>query len=155
MSYLNRVIVMGYLGNDPEVRTMPDGEYVANISVATTESWLDKKTGERRELVEWHRIVFYRRQAEIVKDYLHKGSHVYIEGKIRTRRWQDPQTGEERSAKEILGDVLKMLDRNPNTQASHQEQQPRPPEPPLDHIDDEIPFAPIHHGYSKHSVYVV
>lgn len=106
--------------------------------------------------------MFYRRQAEIVRDYLHKGSHVYIEGKIRTRRWQDPQTGEDRSAKEIIGDVLKMLDRNPNSLTANQEQNDvseptyaRPPEPPLDHIDDQIPFAPIHHSYSKYSIYVV
>ncbi|MFZ7343474.1 single-stranded DNA-binding protein [Avibacterium volantium] len=109
MAGVNKVIIVGNLGNDPEIRTMPNGEAVANISVATSESWMDKNTGERREITEWHRIVFYRRQAEIVGEYLRKGSKVYVEGRLRTRKWQD-QNGQDRYTTEIQGDVLQMLD---------------------------------------------
>ena len=79
MAGINKVIIVGRLGNDPEIRTMPNGEAVANISVATSETWTDKNTGERRETTEWHRMVFYRRQAEVVGEYLRKGSQVYVE----------------------------------------------------------------------------
>lgn len=109
MAGVNKVIIVGNLGNDPEMRTMPNGEAVANISVATSESWTDKNTGERREQTEWHRIVFYRRQAEICGQYLRKGSKVYVEGRLKTRKWQD-QTGQDRYTTEIQGDVLQMLD---------------------------------------------
>ncbi|QIW16422.1 single-stranded DNA-binding protein [Pasteurellaceae bacterium RH1A] len=109
MAGVNKVIIVGNLGNDPEVRTMQNGEAVANISVATSESWTDKMTGERREITEWHRIVFYRRQAEVAGQYLRKGSKVYVEGRIRTRKWQD-QNGQDRYTTEIQGDVLQMLD---------------------------------------------
>lgn len=109
MAGINKVIIVGNLGNDPEMRTMPNGEAVANISVATSESWTDKNTGERREVTEWHRIVFYRRQAEVVGEYLRKGSQVYVEGRLKTRKWQD-QNGQDRYTTEIQGDVLQMLD---------------------------------------------
>lgn len=109
MAGVNKVIIVGNLGNDPEMRTMPNGEAVANISVATSESWIDKNTGERREITEWHRIVFYRRQAEVVGEYLRKGSKVYVEGRLRTRKWQD-QNGQDRYTTEIQGDVMQMLD---------------------------------------------
>ncbi|MDK9430411.1 single-stranded DNA-binding protein [Gallibacterium anatis] len=112
MAGINKVIIVGNLGADPEVRTMPNGEAVANMSVATSESWTDKTTGEKRELTEWHRIVFYRRQAEIVGEYLRKGSKVYVEGRLRTRKWQD-QNGQDRYTTEIQGDVLQMLDSRP------------------------------------------
>ena len=108
MAGINKVIIVGNLGNDPEMRTMPNGEAVANISVATSESWTDKNTGERREITEWHRIVFYRRQAEVAGQYLRKGSQVYVEGRLRTRKWQD-QNGQDRYTTEIQGDVLQML----------------------------------------------
>lgn len=108
MAGINKVIIVGNLGNDPEMRTMPNGEAVANISVATSESWTDKNTGERREITEWHRIVFYRRQAEVCGQYLRKGSQVYVEGRLRTRKWQD-QNGQDRYTTEIQGDVLQML----------------------------------------------
>ncbi|MGQ0285811.1 single-stranded DNA-binding protein [Pasteurellaceae bacterium 22721_9_1] len=153
MAGINKVIIVGRLGNDPDVRTMPNGEQVANISVATSESWTDKNTGERKELVEWHRIVFYRRQAEICGQYLKKGSQVYIEGKLRTRKWQD-QNGQERSTTEIQGDVMQMLGsaQDNNLQAKPQanlQAQPNAYEkakngsftpPPSDGLDDEIPF---------------
>ncbi|MFD0966865.1 single-stranded DNA-binding protein [Seminibacterium arietis] len=109
MAGVNKVIIVGNLGNDPEIRTMQNGEAVANISVATSENWIDKNTNERREITEWHRIVFYRRQAEICGEYLHKGSKVYVEGRLRTRKWQD-QNGQDRYITEIQGDVLQMLD---------------------------------------------
>lgn len=109
MAGVNKVIIVGNLGNDPEMRTMPNGEAVANISVATSESWTDKMTGERREQTEWHRIVFYRRQAEVAGQYLRKGSKVYVEGRLKTRKWQD-QNGQDRYTTEIQGDVLQMLD---------------------------------------------
>ncbi|HDR0730289.1 single-stranded DNA-binding protein [Histophilus somni] len=147
MAGINKVIIVGNLGNDPEMRTMPNGEAVANISVATSESWNDKNTGERRELTEWHRIVFYRRQAEVCGQYLRKGSKVYIEGRLRTRKWQD-QNGQDRYTTEIQGDVLQMLDsRNSSNgcegqQTVNQQQTPSapPPIPPSDNFDDDIPF---------------
>lgn len=149
MAGINKVIIVGNLGADPEVRTMPNGEAVSNISVATSESWTDKTTGEKRELTEWHRIVFYRRQAEIVGEYLRKGSKVYVEGRLRTRKWQD-QNGQDRYMTEIQGDVLQMLDsrnvaNSVEGQASYQAtnqsaktmtQQELPP----DNFDDDIPF---------------
>ena len=86
---INKVILIGNLGNDPEVKYMPNGEAVANVSVATSDTWKDKNTGEQVERTEWHRVVFFRRLAEIVGEYLKKGSKVYIEGKLQTRKWQD------------------------------------------------------------------
>ncbi|MBE2894274.1 single-stranded DNA-binding protein [Spirabiliibacterium falconis] len=109
MAGVNKVIIIGNLGNDPELRTMPNGEAVANISVATSESWRDKNSGEMREITEWHRIVLYRRLAEIAGEYLRKGGKVYVEGRLKTRKWQD-QNGQDRYTTEIIGDNLQMLD---------------------------------------------
>ncbi|PJG85797.1 single-stranded DNA-binding protein [Conservatibacter flavescens] len=157
MAGVNKVIIVGNLGNDPEMRTMPNGEAVANISVATSESWMDKNTGERREVTEWHRIVFYRRQAEVCGEYLRKGSKVYVEGRLRTRKWQD-QNGQDRYTTEIQGDVLQMLDSRadrgqggysapqstpaqPSYQSRPAQQKATPqPEPAMDAFDDDIPF---------------
>ncbi|MDC2825683.1 single-stranded DNA-binding protein [Rodentibacter pneumotropicus] len=141
MAGINKVIIVGNLGNDPEMRTMPNGDAVANISVATSESWADKNTGEKRELTEWHRIVFYRRQAEIVGEYLHKGSKVYVEGRLRTRKWQD-QNGQDRYTTEIQGDVLQMLDSRPQNQTATPTQSTKPAiqQTPLADFDDDIPF---------------
>lgn len=108
MAGVNKVIIVGRLGNDPEMRTMPNGDAVANISVATSEVWNDKTTGERREVTEWHRIVLFRRNAEVAGQYLRKGSQVYVEGKLKTRKWQD-QNGQDRYTTEIQGDSLTML----------------------------------------------
>ena len=105
MAGVNKVIILGHLGNDPEIRTMPNGEQVANISVATSESWTDKNSGEKKTQTEWHRIVFYRRQAEICGQYLQKGSQVYIEGRLKTRKWQD-NNDQDRYTTEIQGDLL-------------------------------------------------
>ena len=113
MAGINKVIIVGHLGNDPEIRTMPNGDAVANISVATSESWTDKNTGEKKTQTEWHRIIFFRRQAEVVSQYLSKGSQVYVDGKLKTRKWQD-QNGQDRYVTEIYGDVLQMLDSRQN-----------------------------------------
>lgn len=106
---INKVILIGNLGNDPEVRYMPQGGAVANITVATSESWTDKATNERKEQTEWHRVVIYQRLAEIAGEYLRKGSKVYIEGRLKTRKWQDQQ-GVERYTTEIVANDLQMLD---------------------------------------------
>ena len=108
MASLNKVILIGNLGADPEVRTMPDGSPVCNLRVATTESWKDKATGEKREMTEWHRIVLYRRLAEIAAQDLRKGSQVYLEGRIRTRKWQDKE-GVDRYTTEIEASEMTML----------------------------------------------
>ena len=108
MAGINKVIIVGNLGNDPEISTMPNGEQVANITVATSESWTDKNTGEKKTQTEWHRIVLYRRLAEIAGQYLAKGSQVYIEGRLKTRKWQD-SNGQDRYTTEIQGDNLQML----------------------------------------------
>lgn len=108
MNGINKVTIVGYLGNPPEIRTMPNGDTVANLSVATSESWTDKTTGERKEVTEWHRIVFYRGQAEFCREYLNKGSLVYIEGRLKTRKWQD-KNGQDHYTTEIIGSDLKSL----------------------------------------------
>lgn len=108
MAGINKVIIVGNLGNDPEIRTMPNGEMIANISVVTSESWTDKNTGEKKTQTEWHRIVIYRKLAEIAAQYLHKGSQVYVEGRLKTRKWQD-NNGQDRYTTEIQGDNLQML----------------------------------------------
>uniref|UniRef100_UPI00404A54C3 single-stranded DNA-binding protein n=1 Tax=Gallaecimonas sp. GXIMD4217 TaxID=3131927 RepID=UPI00404A54C3 len=106
---VNKVIIVGNLGQDPEVRYMPNGNAVANFTVATSESWKDKQTGEQKEQTEWHRIVMYRRLAEIAGEYLRKGSKVYIEGRLQTRKWQG-QDGQDRYTTEIVANEMQMLD---------------------------------------------
>jgi single-strand DNA-binding protein len=108
MASVNKVILVGNLGRDPETRYMPDGTAITNFSIATTESWKDKTSGEKQEKTEWHRIVTYRRLAEIAGEYLKKGSQVYIEGKLQTRKWTD-KDGVEKYTTEIIGDEMKML----------------------------------------------
>ena len=105
----NKVTVVGNLGRDPEIRTFPSGDQVANVTIATTDRWRDKNTGENKEATEWHRIVFNGRLAEIVGQYLRKGSQVYVEGSLRTRKWTDQATGQERYATEIRADTMQML----------------------------------------------
>lgn len=150
MAGINKVIIVGFLGNDPEIRTMPNGEQVANITVATSESWTDKNTGERKEQTEWHRIVIYRKLAEIAAQYLHKGSQVYVEGRLKTRKWQD-NNGQDRYSTEIQCDNFQMLggrnqDAAQNQPAKQQDKQqkaqskPQQSEPPMDSFDDNIPF---------------
>lgn len=105
---INKVILIGNLGAEPEVRYMPSGQAVANVGLATSESWRDKETGENQERTEWHRVVFFGKLAEIVKEYLHKGSQVYVEGRIRTRKWQD-RDGHDRYTTEIVANDMQML----------------------------------------------
>ncbi len=106
---VNKVILIGNLGQDPEVKYMPNGGAVTNVTIATSESWKDKNTGEQKENTEWHRVVFFRRLAEIAGEYLKKGSKVYIEGKLQTRKWQD-QSGNDRYTTEIIANEMQMLD---------------------------------------------
>ena len=105
---VNKVILVGNLGKDPEVRYMPNGNAVANITLATTESWKDKQSGEQQEKTEWHRLVMFRRLGEIAGEYLKKGSQVYIEGKLQTRKWQD-NSGNDRYTTEIVANEMQML----------------------------------------------
>ena len=105
---VNKVILVGNLGKDPEVRYMPNGNAVANLTLATTESWKDKQTGDQQEKTEWHRIVMFKRLAEIAGEYLKKGSQVYIEGKLQTRKWQD-NSGNDRYTTEIVANDMQML----------------------------------------------
>jgi len=108
MASVNKVIIVGNLGRDPETRYLPSGEAVTNISVATTDSWKDKASGEKKELTEWHRVAFFGRLAEIAGEYLKKGSQVYVEGSLRTRKWQDKE-GKDRYTTEIRADTMQML----------------------------------------------
>lgn len=108
MASVNKVILIGNLGRDPETRYMPNGDQVTNVTLATTETWKDKNSGEQKEATEWHRVVFFRRLAEIAGQYLKKGSQVYIEGRLRTRKWQG-QDGQDRYTTEIHADEMKML----------------------------------------------
>ena len=112
MASVNKVILIGNLGRDPETRYMPNGEAVANITVATTDTWKDKTSGEKQEKTEWHRVTFYRRLAEIVGEYLRKGSQVYIEGRLETRKWQDKE-GKDRYTTEIKANEMQMLGSKP------------------------------------------
>src|SRR6185437_12138337 len=105
---VNKVILIGNLGRDPETRAMPSGASVCNINIATSESWKDRQSGEQQERTEWHRVVMFNRLAEIAAEYLHKGSQVYIEGSLRTRKWQDKQ-GVERYTTEIVANEMQML----------------------------------------------
>ena len=154
---INKVIIVGNLGQDPETKFMPSGNAVTNVSVATSESWKDKQTGQPVEKTEWHRVVFFNRLAEIAGEYLKKGSQVYIEGKLQTRKWQD-QAGVDRYSTEVIANELQMLggkgeaprnDGQPAParapQAPQQPQQPQQPNesyPPqgMDSFDDGIPF---------------
>jgi single-strand DNA-binding protein len=146
---INKAIIVGNLGKDPEVRYMPNGGVVANITLATSESWRDKATGEQKEKTEWHRVVLFGKLAEIAGEYLRKGSQVYIEGKLTTRKWAD-QAGVEKYTTEIhvnVGGVLQMLGgkpeggpgSQPQQQRSQPQQQASTNEPPMD-FDDDIPF---------------
>lgn len=112
MRGINKVILLGTLGRDPETKTFPNGGSLTQFSIATSEAWTDKTTGDKKEQTEWHRIVIYNRLGEIAQQYLKKGSKVYIEGKLRNRSWQD-QSGQTRHTTEIVADVMQMLDSKP------------------------------------------
>jgi len=129
MSGINKIIIVGRLGNAPEMRTMQNGDPVARISVATSEEWTDKQTGEKKQNTEWHSVIVFRKLAEIMGQYLKKGSQVYVEGKIRTRKWQD-QNGQDRYTTEIIADQLQMLGNsqggNSNNWAQEPQSKPKP-----------------------------
>ena len=138
---VNKVILVGNLGNDPEVRHMPNGDAVANITLATSETWKDKNTGEQQEKTEWHRVVFFKRLAEIVEQYVKKGSKVYVEGRLQTRSWE--QDGVKRYTTEIVANEMQMLDSRSETGNSHpkQQQQSQPAAPQgFDDFSDDVPF---------------
>lgn len=109
MASVNKVIIVGNLGRDPETRTFPSGDQICNVRIATTDKWKDKASGEMREHTEWHSVVFNGRLAEIAAQYLRKGSQVYVEGSLRTRKWQDKDSGQDRYSTEIRGDTMQML----------------------------------------------
>jgi single-strand DNA-binding protein len=154
MASVNKVIVVGNLGRDPETRYMPDGGAITNVSVATSFQWTDKASGEKKEETEWHRVVFRGKLAEVAGEYLKKGSQVYVEGRLRTRKWQDKE-GQEKYTTEIIADRMQMLgsrggageprepmDSRPEPRAS----EPRPaaaakkPAGKFDDMEDDIPF---------------
>jgi len=129
---INKVILIGRLGADPEVRYMPNGGAVANLTIATSESWTDKETNQKKEQTEWHKLVIYKRLAEVAGEYLRKGSKIYVEGKLKTRKWQDQQ-GVDRYTTEIVVNEMQMLDgkqdapQQPQQASSAQRQQPAQP----------------------------
>lgn len=150
MRGVNRVTLLGTLGRDPESKTFPNGGSLCQFSIATSEAWTDKNSGERKEQTEWHRIVFNNRLAEIAQQYLKKGSKVYIEGSLRTRQWTD-QNGQERYTTEVRGDSMQMLDSPNQGQQSQPAQQggygqpkqperPHRPSVPPAGLDDDLPF---------------
>ena len=142
---INKVIIVGNLGGDPETRYMPSGSAVTNLTVATNESWKDKQTGEQKDRTEWHKVALFNRLAEIAAEYLRKGSQVYIEGKLRTRKWQD-KNGQDRWTTEIIADEMQMLGGRggggsaPMASSSDSAPQSAPPAPGPDDFDDDIPF---------------
>jgi len=141
---INKVILVGNLGSDPEVRYTANGDAVATISVATAESWKDKQTGEKQEKTEWHRVVMFRRLGEIAGEYLKKGSQVYIEGKLQTRKWQD-KSGNDRYTTEIVANDMQMLGGRGGSTAYNNDSAPAPAKAATasagpDDFDDDIPF---------------
>lgn len=154
MASVNKAILIGNLGKDPEVRYMPSGEAIANITLATTDTWKDK-SGEKQERTEWHRVSFFGRQAEVVGEYLKKGSQIYVEGRIQTRKWQD-KDGQDRYTTEIVADRMQMLgskssggsfevvENKPATSSSSAASAPAKVAPAakgsFDNFDDDIPF---------------
>lgn len=148
---VNKVILVGNLGNDPEVRYMPNGNAVANVSLATSETWKDKSTGEQQEKTEWHRVVFFNRLAEIIEQYVKKGTKLYVEGRLQTRSWE--QDGVKRYSTEVVASEMQMLDSRGGTSqdfggsqaaatpaAQPSQQQAAPPPQNFDNFDDDIPF---------------
>jgi single-strand DNA-binding protein len=150
MASVNKVIIVGNLGADPETRFLPSGEAVTNIRVATTDKWKDKTSGEMKEATEWHRIAFFGRLATVAGEYLKKGSQIYVEGSLRTRKWQDKE-GQDRYSTEIRGDVMQMLGRREGAGEPREAAEPRGEAKPaataakkpagkFDDMEDDIPF---------------
>ena len=171
MASVNKVIIVGNLGKDPETRYAPNGDAICNITVATTDIWKDKQTGEKKEQTEWHRVSFFGRLAEIAGQYLRKGSSVYVEGSLRTRKWQDKE-GQDRYTTEIRADSMQLLGERQGGDQSGQQRQQAPqqaarqqapqqrPAPQSSSgggggfggMDDEIPFMRLASGMSHHSI---
>jgi len=170
MASVNKAIILGNLGKDPEVRYSAAGDAMCNLTIATSEQWKDKATGEKREATEWHRVSFFGKLAEICGQYLKKGSQIYVEGSIRTRKWTDKE-GVERYSTEIRGDEMKMLGSRPEggqqrpsgppdgasdyAPAPQRNSQGAPPnsgrpKPSFDDLGDDIPFAPAARGRVGH-----
>jgi single-strand DNA-binding protein len=148
MASVNKVIIVGNLGRDPEVRTFPSGDRVANVTIATTDKWKDKTTGEMKEATEWHRVNFFGRLAEIAGDYLRKGSQVYVEGSLRTRKYTD-KDGVERQVTELRADSLQMLGGRAEGERPAKAPAPAPAASKpsgggFDDIDDDIPWSALH-----------
>ncbi len=162
MASVNKVILIGHLGRDPETRYMPDGNAITNVSIATSFAWTDKQSGEKKEETEWHRVVFRGKLAEVAGEYLKKGSQVYVEGRIKTRKWQDKE-GQDRYSTEIVAFEMRMLGSRPNggeqrqapdereqtrqaaAEGSRANQEPKPaaakkPAGRFDDMEDDIPF---------------
>jgi len=149
---INKVILIGNLGQDPEVRYMPSGSAVLNISLATSESWRDKQSGEQQDRTEWHKLVFYAKLAEIVGQYLKKGAKIYVEGRLQTSKWQDKNSGADRYSTEIIVSDMQMLDGrgeggNMSSAAPRPQREmpataaaPAAAAPVVDSFDDDIPF---------------
>ena len=143
---INKVILVGNIGQDPEVKYLPSGGAVANVSLATSESWKDKQSGEVKERTEWHNVTFYQRLAEIVGEYLKKGSQIYVEGSLRTRKWQD-KNGQDRYTTEIIASDMQMLggrggssDGGANKDAGRSREPAKGPSNYDEGFDDDIPF---------------
>jgi single-strand DNA-binding protein len=135
MRGVNKAIIVGTLGKDPEMRYMPSGSAVANLSIATSEQWKDKQSGETQERTEWHRVAIFGKLAEIAGEYLRKGSQVYLEGKLRTRKWQDKE-GKDRYSTEIVADTMQMLGGKRSESSGATQDAEAPPKD----FDDSIPF---------------
>ncbi|EPO1082270.1 single-stranded DNA-binding protein [Cronobacter dublinensis] len=161
---VNKVILVGNLGQDPEVRYMPNGGAVTSLRLATSESWRDKQTGEMKEVTEWHSVVLYGKLAEVAGEYLRKGSQIYIEGQLRTRKWQD-QSGQDRYSTEVVvnvGGTMQMLGGKQQSDQPKQQSQTtkqKPPSqqssvPPMD-FDDDIPFAPATLPFPRHTIQAI
>jgi len=134
---INKVILIGNLGADPDVRFLASGDSVANVRMATSESWMDKQSGERQERTEWHSVVFFRKLAEIVGKYVHKGSRIYVEGKLQTRKWQD-RDGNDRYSTEIVANEMQMLDGSKTSPMEVPQAVPQPQGETV--IDGDVPF---------------
>ncbi|EKM6438152.1 single-stranded DNA-binding protein [Cronobacter sakazakii] len=161
---VNKVILVGNLGQDPDVRYMPNGGAVTSLRLATSESWRDKQTGEMKEVTEWHSVVLYGKLAEVAGEYLRKGSQIYIEGQLRTRKWQD-QSGQDRYSTEVVvnvGGTMQMLggkqqSDQPKQQSKTTKQKPPAQQysvPPMD-FDDDIPFAPATLPFPRHTIHAI
>lgn len=157
MASVNKVILVGNLGKDPEIRYAPSGDAIATLTLATTDNWKDKATGEKKEATEWHRVVFFGRVAEVAGQYLKKGSQIYVEGSLRTRKWTDKE-GQDRYTTEVRGDEMKMLGSRPGSasmdEGGYTESRPaqrasapasnnapvKSSSPSFEDMDDDIPF---------------